>query len=65
MGKKLYYPPIGESPFRKADYCCAYFQINRNRLEKIATAAGAKIKISTRRVVYDVPKIEKYLRNEL
>lgn len=66
MGKvKLSHQPLEESPYRKAPEACAWFQIGRNQLDKLAEAADAKIKISVRCVVYDIPRIEKYLRDEL
>ena len=37
-----------------------YLTIGRNSAEKVATAAGAKIKIGTRSV-YDLQKIDAYL----
>lgn len=65
MPNKLAHPPIAESPYRKATEACAWFQIGRNQLNRLAEAAGAKIIISPRCVVYDVPKIEEYMRNQL
>lgn len=66
MGKvKLSHKPLEESPYRKAPEACAWFQVGRNQLDKLAVAAEAKIKISAKCVVYDIHKIEKYLRSEL
>lgn len=65
MARKLLHKSLEESPYRKAPEACSWFQIGRNQLNKLAEAADAKIKISARCVVYDIPKIEKYLRNEL
>ena len=65
MPSKLAHPSVAESPYRKAAEACAWFRIGRNQLDKMAKAAGAKIRISPRCVVYDVPKIEEYMRNQL
>lgn len=65
MARKLLHQSLDESPYRKAPEACSWFQIGRNQLDKLAEAAEAKIKISARCVVYDIPKIEKYLRSEL
>lgn len=65
MPSKLKRGPVQESPFRKASDACAWLQVGRNQLDKLAEAANAKIKISTRSVVYDIPKIEEYLRNQM
>lgn len=65
MPSKLSRPPVEGSPYRKAPDACAWLQIGRNQLDKLAETAGAKIKISPRCVVYDVPKIEEYMRNQL
>lgn len=56
---------IQASPWRRAAEAMAYFQIGRNQLDKLAETAGAKYRLAPKCVVYDVPKIEKYLRNEL
>lgn len=64
MPSKLKCEPIESSPFRKAPEACAYLQIGRNALDSLADASNAKVKLSPRCVVYDVPKIEEYIRNQ-
>ena len=65
MPSKLKNGPVEGSPFRKAPEACAWLQIGRNQLDKLAEEANAKIKLSVRCVVYDVPKIEEYIRNQM
>lgn len=60
---------VENSPWRRAAEAMAYFQIGRNQLDKLAETAGAKYRLAPKCVVYDVvydiPRIEKYLRDEL
>lgn len=56
---------IEASPWRRAAATMAYFHICRNQLDKLAEAAGAKYRLAPKCVVYDVPKIEEYMRNQL
>lgn len=56
---------VENSPWRRAAEAMAYFQIGRNQLDKLAEMAGAKYRLAPKCVVYDIPRIEKYLRDEL
>ena len=60
MGKATWEPT--DSPWRRADEAMKYFQIRREQLNILAEAAGAKKKLAAKCVLYDVCKIEEYLR---
>lgn len=63
MGKATWEPT--DSPWKRAKEAMDYFQIRREQLNILAEKAGAKKKLATRCVLYDISKIEEYLRSQL
>lgn len=56
--------PIGESPWRRADYAMQYFQISRYMLDRLADECNGKSKLDNKISLYHIPTIEDYILNK-